>query len=85
MGHADDRGSSREFQTKLVEKRRELTAKRAWTAGGITAANPEFGRDEGDRANASQAKEMDLILTSQERALLALIDSALSRIERGTF
>ena len=75
---------SRQFQTRLVEKRRQLTAKRAGAVGAITAANPEFGRDEGDRANASQAKEMDWMLTSQERALLSLIDSALSRIEGGT-
>lgn len=70
----------REFETKLQRKRRDITAKRSGTE-----TNPEYGRDEGDRANASQNQEMTFLLSSQERALLELIDSALARIRDGIF
>ena len=69
-----------EFETKLTQKRRDLAAQRA-----DILANPDYGRDEGDRANASQDKEMTWLLNSQERAQLELIDSALARIRDGTF
>jgi len=48
-------------------------------------SSAEYGRDEGDRANAAQAKEMVFLETSRERALEELIDAALSRIREGTF
>jgi len=70
----------KEFETKLRQKRRDLTAPKS-----ETDTNPEYGRDEGDRANASQDKEMTWLLNSQERGLLELIDSALSRIRDGAF
>jgi DnaK suppressor protein len=69
-----------EFEAKLRRKRQEIIAKRS----GMDA-NPEYGGDEGDRANASQDKEMSWLLNSQERGLLELIDSALSSIRDGTF
>jgi DnaK suppressor protein len=69
-----------EFESKLQKKRRAIAAKES----GLDA-NPEYGRDEGDRANASQDKEMTWLLNSQERGLLDLIDAALSRIRAGTF
>ena len=69
-----------EFETKLRQKRRDVATPKP----GIRT-NPDYGRDEGDRANASQDKEMTWLLTSQERAQLELIDSALSRIREGTF
>jgi DnaK suppressor protein len=69
-----------EFEAKLHKRRGDLTSKRS----GLDK-NPEYGRDEGDRANASQDKEMTWLLNSQERRLLELIDSALSRIRAGTF
>jgi DnaK suppressor protein len=69
-----------EFGAKLQKKRRGITAKRS----GLNA-NPEHGGDEGDRANASQDKEMTWLLDSQQRGLLELIDSALSRVNDGTF
>jgi DnaK suppressor protein len=69
-----------DFEAKLQKKRLDITAKKS----GLDA-NPEYGRDEGDRANASQDKEMTWLLNSQERGLLELIDSALSRIRAGTF
>lgn len=69
-----------EFEAKLQEKRREITTRKS----GI-APTPEYGRDEGDRANASQDKEMSWLVNSRDRGLLELIDSALSRIGAGTF
>lgn len=75
---------SKEFQKRLLEKRQGITANPSRT--DLTAdSSPEYGRDEGDRANASQAKEMTWLRTSQERGLLELIDGALSRIRDGTF
>lgn len=69
-----------EFETELQKKRRSIIAKNS-----EIDANPEYGRDEGDRAIASQTKEMNWLLNSQERGLLELIDSALSRIRDGSF
>lgn len=74
----------KELEKKLIEKRRGITANPA-KAGLSADSNPDYGRDEGDRANASQAKEMTWLLNSQERGLLELIDAALSRIRDGTF
>jgi DnaK suppressor protein len=68
------------YETNLLRKRRDITAKKSGTE-----TNPEYGRDEGDRANASQNQEMNLLLNSQERHLLELIDSALARIRSGVF
>lgn len=75
---------AREFEKKLLEKRRSITTSSS-KADFATDPNPEYGRDDGDRANASQAKEMTWLRTAQERGLLELIDSALSRIQDGTF
>lgn len=73
-----------EFEKKLLEKRRSITANPSKTSLAEDS-NPEYGRDEGDRANASQAKEMTWLRTSQDRGLLVLVDAALSRIREGTF
>lgn len=45
----------------------------------------DFGRDEGDRANFSQSKEMTFRQKAQDRGLLVMVEGALSRIESGTF
>jgi DnaK suppressor protein len=45
----------------------------------------DFGRDEGDRANFSQSKEMTFRQKAQDRGLLVMVEGALSRIENGTF
>src|SRR5215471_9396655 len=70
----------KQFETTLQQKRSDITAKRSGDE-----ANPEYGRDEGDRANASQNQEMTWLLNSQERELLGLIDSALARIRDDIF
>ena len=69
-----------EFETNLQRKRRDIAAKRSGAD-----MNPEYGRDEGDRANASQNQEMTWLLNSQGRDLLELIVSALARIRDGIF
>lgn len=69
-----------EFEARLRQKRRDIATSRP-----AIHTNPDYGRDEGDRANASQDKEMTWLLNSQERAQLELINSALSRIRDGTF
>ncbi|HLW52424.1 MAG TPA: TraR/DksA family transcriptional regulator [Candidatus Angelobacter sp.] len=70
------------FERQLMEKRRMMTANRE---NADEDPNPEYGRDEGDRAVASQAKEMNWLLSAQERGLLGLIDAALTRIREETF
>jgi DnaK suppressor protein len=80
-----DRDQRRGFEATLLEKRKRLTQKASGSQEHAADLNPEYGRDEGDRANASQAKEMAFLETRQERGLQGLIDAALSRIRDGTF
>jgi DnaK suppressor protein len=70
------------FQDILTKKREEL--RRGLTKEDAHDAH-DFGRDEGDRANFSQSKEMAFLQKAQERGLLVLVEGALSRIESGTF
>ena len=71
----------KEFETRLLDKRRSITA----TRSGAVHVNTDYGRDEGDRASASQNEELTLLLNSQDRNLLKLVEAALSRIDDGTF
>src|SRR5215467_10238775 len=71
----------KQFENQLMEKRRTIIARKSEP----TDASPEYGRDEGDRAIASQSKEMTWLLNSQDRALLQLVDAACSRIRDGRF
>jgi DnaK suppressor protein len=80
-----DRDQTRGFETTLLEKRQRLSHKVSGSQERSADLNPEYGRDEGDRANASQEKEMAFLETRQERGLQELIDAALSRIRDGTF
>ncbi len=48
-------------------------------------AQHDHGKDEGDRANTSLAREIDLAQKSRDRALLASVDAALKGISEGTF
>jgi len=70
------------FQDILTKKREEL---RRGLNKEETQDAHDFGRDEGDRANFSQSKEMAFLQKAQERGLLVLVEGALSRIESGTF
>ena|SRR5215469_15994465 len=78
-----NKGQFKQIENKLREKRKEITTNSS--ARLSTDSSTEYGRDEGDRANASQAKEMTWLLGSQERSLLSLIDAAIARIQDGSF
>ncbi len=80
-----DKERAKGFESTLLEKRQNLNRKSSGTQGRVADSDPEDGRDEGDRANASLAKEMAFLETHQERELQDLIDAALSRIQDGTF
>jgi DnaK suppressor protein len=82
---AMDRDQTKGFEKALREKRKSLSQKTSSSLENTADLNPEYGRDEGDRANASQAKEMAFLETRQERGLQGLIDAALSRIHDGSF
>lgn len=70
------------FQELLSRKREDLRR-------GLSKEEPQdahdFGRDEGDRANFSQSKELAFRQKAQDRGLLMQVEAALSRIESGTF
>jgi DnaK suppressor protein len=73
-----------------IERFKEiLTTKREELRRGLTKEERheahDFGRDEGDRANFSQSKEMTFRQKAHERGLLLLVEAALSRIDAGTF
>ena len=70
------------FEAILTKKREEL--RRSQTNDERHEAH-DFGRDEGDRANFSQSKEMAFRQRAQERGLLMLVEAALSRISSGSF
>lgn len=70
------------FENILKSKREEL---RRSQANEEKQEDYDFGRDEGDRANFSQSKEMAFRQKAQDRGLLMLVEAALSRIEEGSF
>jgi len=57
----------------------------AQTQGKLLSTPPDYGKDEGDRANATLARELDLGQKSRDRALLISVEAALKRINKGTF
>lgn len=70
------------FQEVLSKKREDL--RRVLSKEESQDAH-DFGRDEGDRANFSQSKEMTFRQKAQDRGLLVMVEAALGRIESGTF
>ncbi|HEY8225330.1 MAG TPA: hypothetical protein VIG25_08650 [Pyrinomonadaceae bacterium] len=80
-----DQKSIERFKRKLQVRHRELQSGVAQTQQNLRAAQTDYGKDEGDRANTSLAREIDLAQKSRDRALLALVDAALKRISEGTF
>ena len=80
-----DRKSIARFQKALQARHRELRQGLAQTHRESPAAQHDYGKDEGDRANTSLARELDLGQKSRERALLTSVDAALKRINEGTF
>src|SRR5213083_2477465 len=80
-----DRKSIDRFKKSLQVRHRELQSGVAQTERNLRAAQTDYDKDEGDRANTSLAREIDLAQKSRDRALLALVDAALKRISEGTF
>jgi len=70
------------FENILKNRREEL---RRSQAQDEKQEEYDFGRDEGDRANFSQSKEMAFRQKAQDRGLMMMVESALSRIEDGSF
>lgn len=77
-----DKAHIARFEAILTKKRDEL---RRSQNNEERHEDHDFGRDEGDRANFSQSKEMAFRQKAQERGLLMLVESALHRINDGTF
>src|SRR5882724_7785525 len=77
-----DRKSIDRFKKSLQDRHREL---QSGVAKIQHIAQHDHSKDEGDRANTSLAREIDLAQKSRDRALLALVDAALKRISEGTF
>jgi len=79
-----DKKSIGRFKKALEARHRQLRIGLAQTRQQM-AAQHDFGKDEGDRANTSLAREIDLGQKSRDRALLTAVDGALKRINQGTF
>ena len=80
-----DQKSIERFKRKLQVRHRELQSGVAESQHNLRSAQHDYGKDEGDRANTSLAREIDLAQKSRDRALLASVDAALKRISEGTF
>ncbi|PYX63114.1 MAG: RNA polymerase-binding protein DksA [Acidobacteria bacterium] len=80
-----DRKSIGRFKKALEARHRELRLGLAQTRQEMLAAQHDSGKDEGDRANTSLARELQLGQKSRDRALLSAVDGALWRINQGTF
>jgi DnaK suppressor protein len=80
-----DRKAIERFKRSLQARHRELRQGLAQTHKELRTAQHEYGKDEGDRANTSLARELDLGQKSRDRALLSAVDAALKRISAGTF
>jgi DnaK suppressor protein len=73
------------FKKSLQVRHGELQSSVAQAQRSLRIAQHDHGKDEGDRANTSLAREIDLAQKSRDRALLASVDAALKRISEGTF
>jgi DnaK suppressor protein len=80
-----DRKSIARFQKALQARHRELRQGLVQTQRESPIAQHDYGKDEGDRANTSLARELDLGQKSRDRALLTSVDAALKRINEGIF
>ena len=80
-----DRRSTARFKKSLQARHRELQSGEAKTQQNLRTTQHDYGKDEGDRANTSLAREIELAQKSRDRALLASVDAALKRISEGTF
>ena len=77
--------SIKRFKRTLQARHRELRLALAQTQQESRNCTAHYGKDEGDRANMSLARETDLAQKSRDRVLLNSVDAALKRISEGTF
>ena len=80
-----DRKSITRFRKSLEARHRDLRLSVVRTQKEMLTAQHDHGKDDGDRANTSLAKELHLGQKSRDRALLGAVDAALKRISDGTF
>jgi DnaK suppressor protein len=80
-----DLRSIEQFRKTLQARHRDLRKSLAQTHRESLTAQHDYGKDEGDRANTSLAREIDLGQKSRDRALLSAVDAALKRITEGRF
>jgi DnaK suppressor protein len=73
------------FQKLLQKQRQDLIGRLSQAKENSGPGQHDYGRDEGDRANGSQAQQLLSRLSSQERLMLDAVDRALRRMEDGTF
>src|SRR5690349_10088004 len=77
-----NKDQAKAFESTLLEKRQELVRSSSGS-GTTTDLSQEYGRDEGDRANASQSKGKWLgCRPSRERGLGELIEGRLAARRR---
>jgi DnaK suppressor protein len=80
-----DRKSIARFRKSLEARQRDLHLSVIQTQKEMLAAQHDYDKDDGDRANTSLAKEMQLGHKSRDRELLGAVEAALKRISEGTF
>lgn len=73
------------FKKVLEVRHREVRAGMAQADLNTPIAQHDDGKDEGDRANTSLAREIHADHKSRDRALLSAIIGAMQRVNDGTF
>jgi RNA polymerase-binding transcription factor len=80
-----DRKTIQRFKKLLQARDRGLRAGMAQADLNNPVAQQDYGKDEGDRANTSVAREIHVGQKSRERAILNAVNSAMLRVSDGTF
>ena len=80
-----DRKTIERFKKLLETRHRELRTGMAQADLNNPVAQHDYGKDEGDRANTSVARDIHVSQKSRDRALLAAVNGAMQRINKGTF
>lgn len=80
-----DRKTIERFKNLLETRHRDLRAGMAQVELKSPIAQHDYGKDEGDRANTSLAREIHVGQKSRDRALLTAVYGAMQRINNGTF
>ena len=79
-----DRKFITRFRKSLEARHRELHFSIAQTKKEMLTAQHDYGKDDGDRANTSLAKELQLDQRSRHRAILSDGGAALKRMNTET-